>query len=120
MRLWVDTFPWDTMVHAVEESFARRFPKKRPTGGCPPVSLRVSLALALLKHELGASDAEVCHRLRTDVAVMHVCGLREIHANHAQAHFVLPETLVHLACASGDSRPVVESHIATLMAHGAD
>jgi DDE family transposase len=27
---------------------------------------------------------------------------------------------VHLACASGHSRPVVESHIATLMAHGAD
>src|SRR5947208_3010242 len=27
---------------------------------------------------------------------------------------------VHLACASGYSRPVVESHIATLMARGAD
>ena len=27
---------------------------------------------------------------------------------------------VHLACASGSSRPVVEGHIATLMARGAD
>jgi hypothetical protein len=31
--------------------------------------------------------------LRTDVAVMYACGLREVHADHSQAHFVLPETL---------------------------
>jgi len=82
------------MVQAVEQSLTRRFPKKRPTGGRPPVSPRVLLALELLKHELGESDDDVCHRLRTDVAVMDACGLREVQADHAQAHFVLPETLV--------------------------
>jgi hypothetical protein len=50
-------------------------------------------ALELLKHELGASDEEICHRLRTDFAVMYACGLREYQVNPAQAHFVLPETL---------------------------
>jgi len=93
IRLWADTFPWDAMVQAVEQSFARRFPKKRPTGGRPPVSPRVLLALELLKHELGESDEDVCQRLRTDVAVMYACGLREVHADRSQAHFVLPETL---------------------------
>ena len=93
IRLWADTFPWDTMVQAVEQSFARRFPKKRPSGGRPPVAPRVLLTLELLKHELGESDEDVCHRLRTDVAVMYACGLREVQADHSQAHFVLPETL---------------------------
>jgi hypothetical protein len=81
------------MVQAVEQSFAQRFPKKRPTGGRPPVSPRVLLALELLKHELGESDEDVCHRLRTDVAVMYACGLPEVRADRSQAHFVLPETL---------------------------
>ena len=94
MRLWADTFPWDSMVHAVEQSVTRRFPTKRPTGGRPPVSPRVLLALELLQHEWGESDDDVCHRLRTDVAVMDACGLREVQADHAQAHVVLPETLV--------------------------
>jgi hypothetical protein len=49
--------------------------------------------LELLKHELGESDEDVCQRLRTDVAVMYACGLREVHADRSQAHFVLPETL---------------------------
>ena len=93
IRQWADTFPWDAMVHAVEHSLPRRFPKQRPTGGRPPVSPRVLLALELLKHELGESDEDVCHRLRTDGAVMDACGLREVHADHSQAHFVLPETL---------------------------
>jgi hypothetical protein len=70
IRLWTDTFPWDALVAAVEQSFARRFPKKRPQGGRPPVSYRVLLALELLKHELGASDEDICQRLRTDMAVM--------------------------------------------------
>ncbi len=51
------------------------------------------LALELLKHELGASDEDICHRLRTDFAVMYACGLREYQVNPSQAHFVLPETL---------------------------
>ena len=93
IRQWADTFPWEAMVHAVTQSFTRRFPKKRPTGGRPSVSPRVLLALELLKHELGESDDDVCQRLRTDVAVMYACGLREVHADHSQAHFVLPETL---------------------------
>ena len=93
LRQWADTFPWEAMVQAVTQSFTRRFPTKRPTGGRPSVSPRVLLALELLKHELGESDADVCQRLRTDVAVMYACGLREVHADHSQAHFVLPETL---------------------------
>lgn len=93
IRLWADTFPWDALVQAVERSFVRRFPKKRPQGGRPPVSYRVLLALELLKHELGASDEDICQRLRTDMAVMYACGLREIHADRFQTHFVLPETL---------------------------
>ena len=93
IRLWAETFPWDAMVRAVAHSFAQRFPTKRPTGGRPAVSLRVLLALELLKHELHASDEDICQRLRTDVAVMYACGLPEVHVDAAQAHFVLPETL---------------------------
>ena len=93
IRLWADTFPWAALVAAVEQSFTRRFPKKRPQGGRPPVSYRVLLALELLKHELGASDEDICQRLRTDMAVMYACGLREVQAERSQAHFVLPETL---------------------------
>lgn len=92
IRLWADTFPWDAMVEAVAHSFAQRFPTKHPTRGRPSVSLRVLLALELLKHELSASDEDICQRLRTDVAVMYACGLPEVQADHAQAHFVLPET----------------------------
>ena len=93
IRLWADTFPWDAMVKAVAHSFEQRFPKKRPKGGRAPVSPRVLLALELLKHELGESDEDICQRLRTDVAVMYACGLREVQAERSQAHFVLPETL---------------------------
>jgi hypothetical protein len=93
IRLWADTFPWDELVHAVEHSFAQRFPHKRPTGGRPAVSLRVLLALELLKHELNASDEDICQRFRTDVAVMYACGVEEVQADQSQAHFVLPETL---------------------------
>ena len=55
--------------------------------------IRVLLALELLKHELGGSDEDICHRLRTDFAVMYACGLREYQAPRSQVHFVLPETL---------------------------
>jgi hypothetical protein len=54
----------------------------------------VLLALELLTHALGASDAAICQRLRTDVAVLYACGLPAVHADHTQAHCVLPETLV--------------------------
>jgi Transposase domain (DUF772) len=92
LRQWADTFPWAALVAAVEHSFAQRFPKRSPRGRAP-VPLRVLLALALLKHEVGASDEEICHRLRTDFAVMYACGLQEYQAPRSQAHFVLPETL---------------------------
>ena len=92
LRQWADTFPWAALVSAMEQSFAQRFPKHSQRGR-RPVPVRVLLALALLKHELGASDEDICHRLRTDFAVMYACGLREYQVNPSQAHFVLPETL---------------------------
>lgn len=92
IRQWTDTFPWTTLVDAIEQSFARRFPK-RAHGGRHPVPTRVLLALELLKHEVGASDEAICERLRTDVAVMYACGLDEVQLDSLQEHFVLPETL---------------------------
>jgi hypothetical protein len=44
------------------------------------------------------------------LAILNASGLHRIRTPHQ----------VHLACASGYSRPVVESHIATLMSRGAD
>ena len=92
IRQWADTFPWAALVAAIEHSFAQRFPP-RSLRGRRPVPIRVLLALELLKHELGGSDADICHRLRTDFAVMYACGLREYQAPRSQVHFVLPETL---------------------------
>jgi hypothetical protein len=92
IRQWADTFPWVALVSAIEQSFDTRVPKKSLRGR-RPVPLRVLFALELLKHELGASDEEICHRLRTDFAVMYACGLRAYQVNPSQAHFVLPETL---------------------------
>ena len=69
IRQWADTFPWAALVAAVEYSFAQRLPKRSPRGRAP-IPIRVLLALELLKHELGASDEDICHRLRTDFAVM--------------------------------------------------
>jgi len=92
IRQWADTFPWAALVSATEQSFDQRFPQKS-TRGRRPVPIRVLLALELLKHELGASDEDICHRFRTDFAVMYACGLREYQINPSQAHFVLPETL---------------------------
>jgi hypothetical protein len=71
---------------------ARRFPKKSARGR-PSVSVRVLLALELLKHEVLCSDEAICHRFRTDFAVMDACGIREVQADRAQAQFVCPETL---------------------------
>jgi hypothetical protein len=92
IRQWADTLPWAVLVSAIEQSFDTRFPKRSPRGR-RPVPIRVLLALELLKHELGASDEDICQRLRTDFAVMYACGLREYQVNPSQAHFVLPETL---------------------------
>jgi hypothetical protein len=92
IREWADTFPWEALVSAIEASFDTRFPKKSQRGR-RPVPIRVLLALELLKHELGASDEDICHRFRTDFAVMYACGLRDYQINPSQTHFVLPETL---------------------------
>ena len=92
IRPWADTFPWAALVKAVEESFARRFPKASSRGR-PGVSTRVLLALELRKHELGASDEQICQRLRTDFAVMDACGLEVVQWACPQTHYVLPETL---------------------------
>ena len=92
IRQWADPFAWAALVAAVEQSFAQRFPKRSPRGRAP-IPIRVLLALELRKHEVGASDEEICPRLRTDVAVMYAGGLRDYQAPRAQAHCVLPETL---------------------------
>jgi hypothetical protein len=92
IRQWADTFPWTALVAAIEHRFAQRFPKRSPRGRAP-IPVRVLLALELLKHEVGASDEAICHRFRTDFAVMDACGLQEYQAPRSQGHFVLPETL---------------------------
>jgi transposase-like protein DUF772 len=92
LRQWAETFPWAALVAAVDRSFAQRFPRLT-TRGRPPVSTRVLLALELLKHELGCSDEQICSRLRTDLAVMYACGIREVQVDGSQEHFVLPEVL---------------------------
>jgi len=92
LRQWADTFPWAALIAAVERNFTQRFPT--PTArGRAPVALRVLLALELLKHELHCSDEQICSQLRTDLAVMYACGIREVQVNGAQEHFVLPELL---------------------------
>jgi transposase-like protein DUF772 len=92
IRQWADTFPWAALVDASEKSFAERFPKTSRRGR-RPVATRVLLALELLKHELGASDEQICHRLRTDFAVMYACGITAVQVDRSQAHFVFPQTL---------------------------
>jgi hypothetical protein len=92
IRQWADTFPWNALVDAIAQSFATRFPKTS-TRGRRPVPVRVLLALEVLKHELGASDEDICRQLRTDFAVMYAAGLREYRRNPSQDHFVLPTTL---------------------------
>ncbi len=92
IRQWADTFPWAALVAAVERSFTQRFPT--PTArGRVPVAPRVLLALELLKHELHCSDEQICSQLRTDLAVMYACGIREVQVERSQGHFVLPEVL---------------------------
>jgi Transposase domain (DUF772) len=92
LRQWAETFPWAALVAAIDRSFAQRFPKDSPRGR-PPVSPRVLLALELLNHEVGASDEAICHRLRTDFAVMYACGIEAVQWDSAPEPLVLPETL---------------------------
>jgi hypothetical protein len=92
LRLWADAFPWTAMVEAVDQDLGP-LGGEETTRGRPGVSTRVLLALELLKAELCGSDEQLCSRLRTDFAVMYVCGLEEVHADPRQSHFVLPESL---------------------------
>ena len=92
LRQWADTFPWAVLVAVIERSVAQRFPKDSARSR-PPVSPRVLLALALLKHEVGAADEAICHRLRPDFAVMYACGIEAVQLDGVPEHFVLPETL---------------------------
>jgi Transposase domain (DUF772) len=99
---WTDTFPWTKVVEAIEQNFASRFPK-RANSGRHLIPTRVLLALELLKHGVGASDEAICERLRTDVAVMYVCGLEEVQLDSPQEHFILPETLAQFRSPMDDS-----------------
>lgn len=92
LQQWADTFPWPALVEAVDRSIALRFPKQTDRGR-PSVSTRVLLGLELLKAELNCSDEQICSRLRTDFAVMYVCGIYEVQVDASQEHFVLPEVL---------------------------
>ena len=117
IRQWADTFPWAALVKAVEQSFARRFPTGSPRGR-RPVSTRVLLALELLKHEVGASDEDICERLRTDVAVMYACGLDVVQLESPHAHFVLPETLAQFR--SRIDQPLMDELVAIQAAAAMD
>jgi hypothetical protein len=92
IRRWSDTFPWPEWVEAIEASFACRFATSNPQGR-PAISVRVLLALELLKAETQSSDEQICARLRTDFAVMYACGIHEVEIDGSQEHFVQPETL---------------------------
>jgi hypothetical protein len=92
IRQGAETFPWAALVAAVDRSFAQRFPK-RTTRGRPPLSTRVLLALARLKQELGCSDAQLCRRLRTDLAVRYAWGITTVQVEGSQAHCGLPDGL---------------------------
>ena len=87
IRPWAATFPWAALITAIEQNFAQRVPTPSKRGR-RPVAVRVLLALELLKHELGASDEQMCHRLRTDLAVMDACGITEVQVDRSQAHAV--------------------------------
>ena len=109
IRQWADTFPWAALVAAVNRSFAQRFPKPT-TRGRPPVATRVLWAWELLKHELACDDEQICSRVRTDLAVMDACGIREVQVDGSQAHVVLPEVLAQFR--SRVDEPLMEERLA--------
>ena len=109
LRQGADTFPWAALVAVVDRSFAQRFPKPT-TRGRPPVSARGWFALELLKHELSCADAQICRRLRTDVAVMYAGGIREVQVDGSQGHCVLPE--VRAQFRSRLAAPLMEAWLA--------
>ena len=87
IRQWADTFPWDALVHAMEQRFAKRFPKTS-TRGRRPVPIRVLLALEVLKHELGAKTRiGTGRRPRVDVfgkRLAKLCSMALTRASHGK------------------------------------
>ena len=90
------------------------------------------VAVHSLGGDLGVNDAELRHALheRHILTVGIPTTVEAIHPEPSQQevfdilnasglHRIRTPHQVHLACASGFSRPVVESHIATLMSRGA-
>jgi hypothetical protein len=69
IRQWAETCPWAALVAAIDRSCAQRVPQPTPRGR-PPVSTRVLWALEWLTHALACSDAQICRRVRTALAVM--------------------------------------------------
>ena len=101
--------------------FAHRVPKGNPSDPSYVLPLLDKVQQALdcmaspkclhvhsLGGDLGVNDPELRHALHTR-GILTMSGLQRIRTPHQ----------VHLACASGYSRPVVESPIATLMSRGA-
>ena len=126
--------------------FAHRVPKGNPSDPSYvlPMLDKVQQAIDLvtspkrwpihsLGGDLGVNDTELRHALHargiltvgipTTVEpikqVPSPADVRDI-LNGSGLHRIRTPHQVHLACASGYSRPVVESHIATLMSRGAD
>jgi hypothetical protein len=119
LRHWAAMVPWAALVAAVDGSFARRFPR-RTTRGRPPVSTRVLVAVERLTQEVACSEAQICRRLRTDLAVMSACGITAVQGDGAQAPCVLPEVLAH--CRRRVEAPLMAARLAlqaaTAMADG--
>jgi hypothetical protein len=125
--------------------FATRVPKGNPSDPSYvlPMLDKVQRAIDLvaspqhlrvhsLGGDLGVNDAELRHALHgrgiltvgiptTVEPINPTPNQQEVHdiLNASGLHRIRTPHQVHLACASGYSRPVVESHIATLMSRGA-
>jgi hypothetical protein len=91
LRPGADPFPWAARVAASEQRLAHRVPPRSPQGR-RPVSIRVLLAREWLTHARGGAEEDLCHRWRTDCAVLSACGLRAYHAPRSPVHVGLPET----------------------------
>ena len=119
IRRWSDTFPWAAWVEAIQASFARRFPAPSNRGRSA-ISVRVLLALELLKAETQSSDEQMCARLRTDFAVMYACGIQEVEVDPSQEQFVQPETLSQFRAKFDDAllAQLLQIQATDAMAHG--
>ena len=91
IRLWADTFPWDSIVDAVTQSFTQALSHKRARGVVARLAC-VLLALELLEPNwAGPTKAFVTTTHRCGGGVR--CDIRNVQTDGCQSHFVLPETL---------------------------